>query len=83
MSVLAIIAALVIEQWRPLGERKGVQAALAAWRSWLEKSFNGGQRRHGLIAWTAHSTPRVAYGVERDLLTIIGIRVHHDRNWRS
>ena len=29
MSVLAIIAALVIEQWRPLGERKTVHGALA------------------------------------------------------
>ena len=30
MSVLAIIAALLIEQWRPLGERKSVSGALAA-----------------------------------------------------
>ena len=57
MSVLAIIAALVIEQWRPLGERKGVQVALAAWRGWLEQSFNGGQRRHGLIAWLVAVLP--------------------------
>ena len=59
MSVLAIIAALVIEQWRPLGERKGVQAALAAWGGWLEHSFNGGERRHGLVAWLVATAPAV------------------------
>src|SRR5260370_37468717 len=51
MSVLAIIAALVIEQWRPLGDRKAVQGTLDAWASWLEQAFNGGERRHGMVAW--------------------------------
>ena len=51
MSVVAIIAALVIEQWRPLGDRAAVQGTLAAWGAWIEQSFNGGERRHGVIAW--------------------------------
>src|SRR5258708_19725376 len=51
MGVLAIIAAVVIEQWRPLGDRKAVQGTLAAWAGWLEQAFNGGERRHGMIAW--------------------------------
>src|SRR6267142_1951268 len=51
MSVLAIIAALVLEQWRPLGERTAVQGTLDAWASWLEQAFNGGERRHGMVAW--------------------------------
>ncbi len=51
MAVLAIIAALVLEQWRPLGDRKAVYAALAGWADWLERSFNAGERRHGTIAW--------------------------------
>jgi adenosylcobinamide-phosphate synthase len=51
MGVIAIIAALVLEQWRPLGDRKAVFAALASWADWLERSFNAGQARHGLIAW--------------------------------
>ena len=50
MSVLAIIAALAIEQWRPLGQRKAVSGALLAWAAWLERSFNGGERQHGVIA---------------------------------
>src|ERR671913_442574 len=49
MSVLAIIAALVIEQWRPLGERKSVSGALAGWATYLERAFNGGERQHGMV----------------------------------
>ena len=59
MSVLAIIAALVIEQWRPLGERKNLQGTLAAWAAWLEQAFNGGERRHGIVAWMVAVLPPV------------------------
>jgi cobalamin biosynthesis protein CobD/CbiB len=51
MAILAIIAALLLEQWRPLGDRKAVFAALAGWADWLERSFNSGEARHGMIAW--------------------------------
>jgi len=60
MSVLAIIAALAIEQWRPLGERKTFAGALAAWAAWLERSFNGGERQHGVVAWLVAVVPAVA-----------------------
>src|SRR5689334_19709450 len=51
MGFLAIIAALVLEQWRPLGDRKMFFAALSGWADWLERSFNAGEARHGAIAW--------------------------------
>ena len=51
MSVLAIIAALLLEQWRPLGDRKAVAGALSGWADWLERSFDAGELRHGRIAW--------------------------------
>ena len=51
MGVVAIIAALVLEQWRPLGDRKAYFTLLAAWADWLERSFNAGEARHGSIAW--------------------------------
>ena len=51
MGVLAIIAALVLEQWRPLDDRKAVAGALAGWVDWLENTFNAGESRHGAIAW--------------------------------
>jgi adenosylcobinamide-phosphate synthase len=63
VSALAIIAALVIEQWRPLGERKAVHGTLAAWASSLEQSFNGGERRHGVIAWLVAVVPPVLLAV--------------------
>lgn len=57
MSVLAIIAALVIEQWRPLGERRELHRMLGAAAQWLEQSFNGGERRHGVVAWLVAVLP--------------------------
>src|SRR5262245_29119534 len=51
MSVIAIVAALLLEQWRPLGDRKAVAGALHGWADWLERSFNAGEARHGAIAW--------------------------------
>lgn len=60
MGVFAIIAALVLEQWRPLGDRKAVLAALIAWTDWLERSFNAGQARQGAIAWMVAALAPVA-----------------------
>jgi adenosylcobinamide-phosphate synthase len=51
MGVIAIIAALLLEQWRPLSDRRAVYSAAATWADWLERSFNAGQARHGAIAW--------------------------------
>jgi len=62
MGVIAIIAALLIEQWRPLGDRKSVNEALGAWAGWLEQSFNGGEHRHGTIAWVVAVIPAAAAG---------------------
>jgi adenosylcobinamide-phosphate synthase len=59
MSVLAIIAALLIEQWRPLADRKAYMAVLARWANWLEASFNAGESRHGTIAWVLAAAPLV------------------------
>jgi adenosylcobinamide-phosphate synthase len=57
VSVLAIVAALVIEQWRPLGERRHLHGTLAALAQWLEQSFNGGERRQGVVAWLVAVVP--------------------------
>ncbi len=51
MGILAIIAALLLEQWRPLAERKTVAGAVAGWAEWLERTFNAGEAHHGTIAW--------------------------------
>jgi cobalamin biosynthesis protein CobD/CbiB len=63
MSVLAIIAALLLEQWRPLSDRKTVADALAGWADWLERSFDAGELRHGQIAWLVAAALPVAAGI--------------------
>jgi adenosylcobinamide-phosphate synthase len=63
MSVLAIIAALVLEQWRPPENRKSLQHALDAWAGWLEQAFNGGERRQGTIAWVVAVVPPVLLSI--------------------
>jgi adenosylcobinamide-phosphate synthase len=60
MGVIAIVAALVLEQWRPLGDRKAVLLALQRWTDWLERSFNAGESRHGAIAWLVAALAPVA-----------------------
>ncbi len=59
MSVVAIIAALLLEQWRPLVERKTYHALLARYANWLENTFNAGESRHGRIAWLVAAAPLV------------------------
>jgi cobalamin biosynthesis protein CobD/CbiB len=63
MGVIAIIAALLLEQWRPLGDRKAYFTALAAWADWLDRTFNAGEPRHGLIAWLVAVLPPVAAAI--------------------
>jgi adenosylcobinamide-phosphate synthase len=63
MGVIAIVAALVLEQWRPLGDRKAVLLALQGWTDWLERSFNAGESRHGAIAWLLAALAPVAASV--------------------
>ena len=60
MSVLAVVAALLLEQWRPLGERKAYFALLASGAEWLERSFNAGEGRHGMVAWLVAVLPVLA-----------------------
>src|SRR3990167_8619926 len=60
MGIVAIIAALRLEQWRPLAERTAVAAALGGFAGWLERSFNAGEARHGAIAWLVAVVPALA-----------------------
>ncbi len=60
MGIVAIIAALLLEQWRPLAERRAVAAALGGFAGWLERSFNAGEARHGAIAWLVAVVPALA-----------------------
>ena len=63
MSVAAIIAALLLEQWRPLDSRTSVHGVLAMWAGWLEQAFNGGERRQGTVAWLVAVLPPVLLSI--------------------
>jgi len=60
MGILAIVAALLLEQWRPLADRKAVHGALSGWADWLERTFNAGEARHGAVAWLIAALAPVA-----------------------
>jgi cobalamin biosynthesis protein CobD/CbiB len=60
MGAIAIIVALLLEQWRPLGDRKAVAAGLAGWADWLEGAFNAGEARQGAVAWAIAALAPVA-----------------------
>jgi len=57
MSFLALVAALLIEQWRPLADRRYLFSAVAGYAAFLERLFNAGETRHGAIAWMIAVVP--------------------------
>ncbi|MEW5786386.1 MAG: cobalamin biosynthesis protein [Pseudomonadota bacterium] len=51
MTLFAVLAALVLEHWRP--ERPGQPRRTAReWLAWLLDNLNAGGEQHGLLAWT-------------------------------
>ncbi|HMW17342.1 MAG TPA: CobD/CbiB family protein [Accumulibacter sp.] len=51
MSFLTLLAALMLERFRPLPRAVQADRLLAHLADFLESRFNAGERRHGLIAW--------------------------------
>jgi adenosylcobinamide-phosphate synthase len=50
MSLISLIIALLLEQWRPLADRKYLVSCAARYASFLQQHFNAGESRHGMIA---------------------------------
>ena len=63
MSLLALIAALLLEQLHPLSSRKYLQGWLSGYVSFFQHHFNGGKRKHGKIAWLLAVLPLLAVAV--------------------
>ena len=59
MKFLSLLAALALEQAWPLREGNPVHQGLGRYAQLLEAKFNGGQRRHGVIAWLLAVIPAV------------------------
>lgn len=51
MTLLSLLAAILLEQFRPLPLRRLVSEPLAAYARFVEDRLNDGQARHGTIAW--------------------------------
>lgn len=60
MAVIAIIVALLLEQWHPLGDRKVWRSLVAGCVEWIEHTFNAGEARYGTVAWCVAVLPPVA-----------------------
>lgn len=60
MSFSALAAALLLEYFRPLGARFRVYAWFSAYARFLERLFNAGGHRHGVLAWLLGCLPLAA-----------------------
>jgi cobalamin biosynthesis protein CobD/CbiB len=59
MSLLSLVAALLLEQWRPLANRRYLLSPVARFATFLEGQFNAGETRQGAIAWVIAVLPLV------------------------
>jgi adenosylcobinamide-phosphate synthase len=59
LSFFVLLAALVLNHYRPLSRVDLLQAVFGPYANMLERNFNDGQARHGLIAWLLAVLPPV------------------------
>lgn len=59
MSLVSLIVALILEQWRPLADRRHLFGPLARYASFLESQFNAGETGRGTAAWMLAVIPAV------------------------
>ncbi len=57
MSLISLIIALLLEQWRPLAERDTLASLAPRFADFLQQHFNAGERSHGMIAWALGVVP--------------------------
>ncbi len=57
MSLVSLILALLLEQWRPLADRKYLATPAVRFADFLLQHFNAGERTHGMIAWALGVVP--------------------------
>ena len=60
MSLVSLIIALLLEQWRPLAERRELVSRAERFADFLQQHFNAGERAQGAIAWLLGVVPAMA-----------------------
>jgi adenosylcobinamide-phosphate synthase len=78
MSLFALIAALVLEQFHPLSSRKYLFGWLSGYVNFFQYHFNAGEHKHGKIAWLLAVLPLLISVV---LLSFLLHRVHPIFSW--
>ena len=63
LSFLSLLAALLLEQMRPLRLSNPLHQAFERYVTALERHFNAGQHRHGVVAWLLAVAPPVIVAV--------------------
>jgi adenosylcobinamide-phosphate synthase len=64
MSFFSVLAALLIEQLKPLPRGNPVHGLLRRWMRWAGRNFDAGQNRHAWIVWLVSvALPAVAAGL--------------------
>lgn len=63
MSVFALICALCLEQYRPISNNNMMYLTFIRFANFIERTFNGGQFRHGLIAWAVIAIPLILLNI--------------------
>ena len=59
MSLISLIVALLLEQWRPLADRRYFYMTALQYARYFEQKFNAGENQHGVIAWALAVVPPV------------------------
>lgn len=59
MSLLALIAALLLEQMHPLASRKYLSGWMSGYAAFFRHHFNAGEHTHGRVAWLLAVLPPV------------------------
>ena len=60
MTFFSLLAALLLDQFRPLVATNPITSAFARFAQALEKWFNAGERTNGIVAWILAVVPLVA-----------------------
>lgn len=64
MNFFALLGALILTHYRPHTKADWLQQLFAPYAHLLERNFNGGKNKHGIIAWTLGALlPAIALGV--------------------
>jgi len=59
MTFISLVAALLLEQWRPLRSGNRLYGVFARYVDTIAQNFNAGQYRHGVISWLLAVVPVV------------------------